>query len=83
MSQTVIIAGIAALVLLNLYACVVVLRATSLNYGRKLFQVVLIWLLPFIGAFLSISFQRTDTFHTKRDKAQEFFENVDSSGSDH
>ena len=83
MSQIMTIAGISALVLLNLYASFVVLRAASLSTTRKLLQLLVIWLLPFIGAILCISLLRTDGYDTKPDKAQEFVENVDSSGSDH
>ena len=83
MSHTLVIAGIAATLLLNLCASAVLLRATTLTINKKLVQLLLVWLLPLIGAVICISLHRSDAFHTQPAKTQQFFENVDSSGSDH
>jgi hypothetical protein len=52
MTKTDYLVWIGALVLYNLYATVLVVRAEVYERGQKIRQIVIIWLLPLVGAVL-------------------------------
>jgi len=80
---TVLVVAAAAAVLLNLFATYTVARSYSYTAGRKVLQMLVIWLLPVLGAAICIIFARMDALATPAIRPQEFCENVDASGSDH
>lgn len=69
--------------MLILYATYVVLRSPSYAPARKAAQVLIVWLLPVLGAVACILFSRADSLSSPASRSPEFYENVDSSGSDH
>jgi len=76
-----IVAG--AVILFNLFATYVVFRCASYTTERKALQTILVWLVPLAGAIICIMFARTDTHTSPTGKPREFYDNADSSGSDH
>lgn len=68
---------------LNLYVTYVIIRNPSYTSSRKALQVLIAWLVPVVGAIVCITFSRTDELSSPTSKPREFYENVDSSGSDH
>jgi hypothetical protein len=54
------ILGLFLLVVLNLLATVAVTRSTSLRFSQRVFQVALVWLLPFVGAIIIWAFVTAD-----------------------
>ena len=71
------------IVLLDLYASDVILRSPSYSPMRKAAQVLVVWLIPLFGAIACLMFLRTDSLSSPAAKPREFYENVDSTGSDH
>ncbi|MCG7979771.1 MAG: hypothetical protein N0E58_16765 [Candidatus Thiodiazotropha endolucinida] len=55
---------IAFLIALNIYASFRVLRSIEFENAQKLFQIIVIWLLPLIGAALILLFIKDD--HTPK-----------------
>ncbi len=55
-----IIILIALLVVLNIYASFKLLRSIVFENIQKIFQIIIIWLLPFIGAALILLFLKDD-----------------------
>lgn len=78
----VVVALIVLAVLLAAYASWVVLRAASYSVGSKLLQLALVWLVPVIGPALCLAFARVDSA-VPLPAPQEFYENIDASGSAH
>lgn len=68
---------------LDLYATWAIIRNPSSTLVRKVMQTLIVWLVPLLGAIICIIFSRTDTLSSPASTRQEFFENVDASGSDH
>jgi hypothetical protein len=81
--STLLAIAIGLAVVLNLYATYVILGSPSFTAARKAMQVLITWLVPVLGAIVCIIFSSTDTLPSPAAKPQEFYENVDSSGSDH
>ena len=52
------IAALSAIVLLNVAASLAAYRSFSLSFGQRLFQHALIWLIPLVGAVISLVFVR-------------------------
>ena len=75
-----ILVGVA--LLLNLFATYVVTQSTSYTTERKTLQVILVWLIPLLGAIICIVFERADRSATPTQRSSEFCENADASGSD-
>jgi hypothetical protein len=55
-----VIAAISIPLLLNLWATRLVCAAESISKGQRRAQLALIWLLPFIGAILTLGVHRAD-----------------------
>jgi len=68
---------------LNVLASFAVLRKTELPANKRSLQLVLVWLLPVIGAVVCLAFVLTDTRDSRPslDKTA-FVENADASGPD-
>jgi hypothetical protein len=72
-----------ACILLNCYATYSITNNSSNTTERKALQLIMVWLVPIVGALVCIVFERSDKLATAVAKPQEFCENTDSSGSDH
>ena len=59
-----ILISIALLVALNLYASLKLLRRSEFENVQKVFQIIIIWLIPLIGAVLILLFIKDD--HTPK-----------------
>jgi hypothetical protein len=81
--STLLAIAASCVVVLNLCATYVILRSPSYTPVRKAAQMFLVWAVPALGAMLCIMFARTDSLSSPSAKPQEFYENIDSSGSDH
>ena len=64
--QIVGVAIIVGLVILNLYATVRIVRDALSERIQKSFQVVLVWLVPVIGAVLVLFLQRKESFQRRQ-----------------
>lgn len=51
---------LAAMILINVVASVVVLRSGATKPAQKLLQVALVWVVPIVGAVLSLAFAKSD-----------------------
>ena len=52
--------ALAALVLLNGVASIAILRSEGPNVTQKLLQTALVWIVPIVGAVLTLSFSASD-----------------------
>ncbi len=68
--------------LLNVFATYAVTQSASHTTERKTIQVILVWLIPLLGAIICIVFERADRSEIPTQRSSEFCENADSSGSD-
>ncbi len=58
----------ALILVLNIIATYVVFKTYFAVTNRRLYQIVLIWFVPFFGAWLAIYINREDFFFRKRNK---------------
>jgi hypothetical protein len=52
---------ITILILLNVIVSVLVIRASAFSSTQKAYQIILIWLVPFLGASICLYFVREST----------------------
>jgi hypothetical protein len=59
--QIIVVTFVAVLLVTNLVATAMVLRSETATPAQKTLQSCLVWLLPFLGAFVVIVFHRLDS----------------------
>ncbi|MGQ5270749.1 hypothetical protein [Xanthomonas arboricola] len=76
-----LIAAIIALLALNAFASLGVLRSGNLPLQRRFVQLALVWLVPVVGAVLCLSFLATDTISDEQSLDRTaFVDNADAGG---
>jgi len=80
---TLLAIAIGLVVLLNMWATYSIVRSPSYTTGQKLAQLIVVWLLPVLGAAACIIFIRADALSTPADPSPQFFDGPDATGSGH